>query len=232
MIKSKKDYLYYLEADRIAKAIPKKNSIIQKIKFLLFPNYVWIFQKTLRKLEYYKNCKSGLLAVINRFFIYRKFKRLSYKLGFSIPPNIFGPGLSIAHHGTIIVNGATKVGNNCRLHACVNIGSQAGYGSKAPNLGNNCYIGPGAKIFGEIIISDNVAIGANSVVNKSFSENNIAIGGVPAKKIADLDNYDILIPATEIIEKKLTSVIESILIKSSSNLTQEIHNKLNNQKSL
>jgi len=30
------------------------------------------------------------------------------------------------------------------------------------------YIGPGAKIFGYIIIADNIAIGTNSVVNKSF----------------------------------------------------------------
>lgn len=49
-----------------------------------------------------------------------------------------------------------------------------------PVIGDNCYIGPGAKLFGDIRIGNNVAIGANSVVNKSF-EDNVTIAGVPAK---------------------------------------------------
>ena len=40
-------------------------------------------------------------------------------------------------------------------------------------------------MFGKIKIGDNTAIGANSVVNKSFEEGNCTIAGVPAKKISD-----------------------------------------------
>ena len=69
-----------------------------------------------------------------------------------------------------------------RIHACTNIGSSRDDVS-APQIGNNVYIGPGAKIFGDIVIADNIAIGANSVVNKSFYEKNISIAGIPAKKI-------------------------------------------------
>jgi serine O-acetyltransferase len=47
------------------------------------------------------------------------------------------------------------------------------------------YIAPGAKIYGAIEIADNIAIGANAVVNKSFLEPNITIAGVPARKISD-----------------------------------------------
>ena len=108
--------------------------------------------------------------------------------------------MSIAHHGTIVINGGAIIGANCRLHACVNIGTEAGYGDKAPNIGDNCYIGPGVKIYGNISIANGTAIGANAVVNKSFSEENIAIAGIPAKKIADVDTHDFLIPATMIIE--------------------------------
>jgi serine O-acetyltransferase len=50
------------------------------------------------------------------------------------------------------------------------IGTQAGISDKAARLGDNIYVGPGAKIYGAIEISDNIAIGANSVVNRSFKE--------------------------------------------------------------
>jgi serine O-acetyltransferase len=211
MIRNKKDYHYYLLADKIAKAIPARLSFKQQLINYILPNYVWEFQKTLRKLEYYKNCKKGIFAEIHKILITRKFKKLSIKCGFSIPPNVFGPGLSIAHPGTIIVNGGTQVGANCRLHACVNIGTEAGYGDKAPQIGNNCYIAPGAKIYGDIVITDNIAIGANAVVNKSFTEKNTAIAGVPAKIIAKVDVYNILIPATEIIDKLLLDSFDHIL---------------------
>ncbi|WP_406684196.1 serine acetyltransferase [Seonamhaeicola sp. MEBiC1930] len=202
MIKSKKDFIYYLEADRIAKSRPKKEKISAKIKGILYPN-IWEFQKTLRILEYYTNCKKGIISKVYRFFLKLKFKRLSSKLGFSIPINVFGPGLSIAHAGTIIINGGSRIGANCRLHTCVNIGTEAGYDDQAPIIGDNCYIGPGAKLFGKIVLADGIAVGANAVVNKTFNETNIAIGGVPAKKIANIDTFDYLIPATYIIERKI-----------------------------
>ena len=43
-------------------------------------------------------------------------------------------------------------------------------------------------MFGNIKIGNNVAIGANAVVNKSFEENGITIAGVPAKKVSDKGN--------------------------------------------
>jgi serine O-acetyltransferase len=182
MIKSKADYEFYLEADRIAKGLPKKTSLLKRVKDLLYPNHIWKFQKILRKLEYYKNCKKGIGTTISRLFITRKYYKLSLKLGFSIPLNVFGPGLSIAHIGTIIINAGTKVGANCRLHACVNIGTEAGYANKTPIIGDNCYIGPGVKMYGDILLANGIVIGANTVVNKSFNDDNIAIAGVPAKK--------------------------------------------------
>ena len=92
----------------------------------------------------------------------------------------FGPGLSIAHRGTIVVNSGARVGANCRLHVCVNIGTKAGYGEQAPVLGDNVYVGPGAKLYGSIVVGNNVAIGANAVVNKSFPQDNVVLAGVPA----------------------------------------------------
>ena len=51
---------------------------------------------------------------------------------------------------------------------------------EAPIIGDNCFIGPGVKMFGNIKIGNNVAIGANSVVNKDV-EDNVTVVGVPAK---------------------------------------------------
>lgn len=184
MIHSKSDYKYYLYLDRVALGIELKLNLKQKIVHLLSPNLVWKFQKQLRKLEYYSNTKTGWIYGIRRRVLALRFNRLSARLGFSIPINVFGPGLSIAHYGTIVVNPHAVVGDNCRIHPGVCIGTEAGYSNKAPNIGNNCYIAPGVKVFGDIYISSGTAIGANAVVNKSFSEANIFIAGIPATKIS------------------------------------------------
>ncbi len=133
--------------------------------------------------------------VHNRF----KFKSLSIKLGFSIPAGIFEEGLAIVHYGNIVVSNGAKVGKNCRIHECVNIGATNG-SSKAATIGDNVFISTGAKIIGEVTIADDVAIAANAVVVKSITEAGTTWGGVPAKKISDNDshaNLPTLFPKTD-----------------------------------
>lgn len=183
MITTKKEYISYLELDKKALGIVNE-SILKKV---IAPNYIWNFQKRLRKVEYYRNCKLNSVVGKILFNYYKlKLRKLSLKLGFSIPINVFGPGLSIVHYGTIVINSAVKVGANCRIHACVNIGASNGE-KEAPQIGNNVYIGPGAKIYGNINIANNTAIGANAVVNKSFEAENSTIAGVPARVIGKVD---------------------------------------------
>ena len=140
----------------------------------------------MRKVEYFHNCQSNLIAKLLYYHFEYKFRNLSIQLGFSIPKNVFGSGLAIVHYGTIIVNDKARVGRNCRIHACTNIGASGGEPG-APQIGDNVYIGPGTCIFGNITIGNGIAIAANSTVNKSFEENNIMIAGTPAKKIKDID---------------------------------------------
>lgn len=176
VISSKEDLQRYLEADRIAL---RRHGPWRPWRG--FRDRIWAFQRSLRWAEYLANTKrSQLRLAIARYRLATRGR----KLGFTIPINVFGPGLSIAHHGTIVVNGGAKVGANCRLHVCVNIGTAAGQSASAPTIGDNCYIGPGAKLFGPIIVGDNVVVGANAVVNKSFPEGNCTIGGIPARKIS------------------------------------------------
>jgi serine O-acetyltransferase len=197
MIKSKKDYKYYLEADRAALGIPDKWPGL--VAHYLF-NYTWRFQRLLRKVEYYQNCKRSPPSRLYGLFLSLMLYRSGARLGFTIYPNVFGPGLSIAHTGTLIVSKGARVGANCRIHNCVTIGTEAGQSYKAPRIGNNVYIGPGARIFGDIEIADGIAIGANAVVDRSFLEPGITIAGVPARKISDKGSKGLLI-ACERIKK-------------------------------
>ena len=61
-----------------------------------------------------------------------------------------------------------------------------------PVIGNNCYIGPGAKLFGGIIIGDNVSIGVNAVVNRYISSESTAVG-VPGKILQNKDMFKLLL---------------------------------------
>jgi serine O-acetyltransferase len=169
MIKNYDDFLYYLEED-------KKMLNITRKRPRLIGDEVWLFQIYLRKVEYYLNCGNTVVdQILLKIYKFRKYKMM-LKLGFSIPNNVFGPGLSISHAGTIVVNSKAKIGANCRIHNCVVIGS-------APIIGDNCYIGPGVKIFGKINIPDNVKIGANCVVNKSIKNPDSTVVGIPFKEL-------------------------------------------------
>jgi serine O-acetyltransferase len=182
-IQSRNDYRAFREADQ-------KSLGITKIGYQYLTNDVLRFEVRLRKLEYSLNCSKNPILL---FYRKLQFKRTSVKLGYSISPNTIGPGLSIAHRGTIVINGGAKIGANCRIHVDVNIGTEAGKSKAAPTVGDNCYIGPGAKIFGEINIGPNTVIGANAVVNKSFPEGNQTIAGIPAKVISQKGSEDLLI---------------------------------------
>ncbi len=191
MISSRAEYLFYLEADRIALKLNRKRP-------RFFGDEIWKFQRLLRKLEYLTNCKKFVFYKFYRFCLYWYFQSVCIRLGFTIPLNVFGPGLNIAHRGTIVVNRLTKVGKNCRLHVCVSIGVMAGTEDKCPIIGDNVYIGPGVKIYGPIVIGDNIAIGANAVVNSSFIDGGVTIGGVPAKIISNKGSEGLLIKGADL----------------------------------
>lgn len=182
MIKSREDYMHYLESDRIALGRTGKRPRIN--------DEIWKFERLLRRLEYYINCKKlgGVLLFITKQLFVRK----SIKLGFTIPANVFGPGLNIAHVGTIVVNRNARVGKGCWIYPGVNIGANTGGPDDVPIIGDDVFLGPGAKVFGKIQIGDNTSIGANAVVTKSFSDGNQTIAGIPARKISETNSNEII----------------------------------------
>lgn len=186
MIKSKKDLEYYINADLKSLGIKK---ITPKLRIgALFCPQIWKFQIKMRKLEYMKNCcLNNPVSKIIFSVRYNMFKSYGLKLGFTIPLNVFGPGLALTHAGAVIINSHSKFGSNARIHAVVNVGNYSLFGDNwkddnVPVFGDNVYIGPGAKVFGKIKIGNNVAIAANAVVNKDVPDN-VTVGGVPAKII-------------------------------------------------
>jgi serine O-acetyltransferase len=190
VIQSRKDYLYYLEADRLSLGITRKTPTF-------VGDEVWKYQRLLRKVEYYKNCRKDFFSKIYLFYLKWKFHNLSIQLGYHIEPNVCGPGLALHWH-LVGIHGAAQIGANCLIQSGVNIGTKAGESSAVPKIGDNVYIGPGVKIFGDITIADGIAIGANAVVNKSFTEPGISIGGIPAKKISDKGSEGLIIKGSEL----------------------------------
>ena len=77
MILNKEDYIRYLEADRKALGIKRK-------KPKVLGDYIWKFQILMRKLEYIRNCKGKRFKLYFHLLNY-KYKKMSIKLGYSIP---------------------------------------------------------------------------------------------------------------------------------------------------
>lgn len=182
MIKNKKDFKYFLNEDKKYYIEGTTNEYLKKIIFNdhLIPIYKYI--KLLRKVEYYYNNVNNPINKLLYVYYSRKKNSLGNKLGFSIQHNCFGPGLTIYHHGNIIINGCAKIGKNCKLHGDNCIGNN-GFNNKNPILGDNIDIGVGAKIIGNVFVADNIIIGANAVVVNSFYEKGITLAGVPARRV-------------------------------------------------
>ena len=160
MIKNKYDLKYYLRHDAIALGRnPGKHP-----SMFPYSDIIWKYQRLYRKYEYMRNTMHGRPFRIAFAAILKiRFDCMSQRLGFSLPINVFGPGLSIAHYGSLVVNSNTQVGSNCRIQENVTIGATNG-GSEAPHIGNNVFIGSSAVLLGGIVIADDIAIGAGAVV--------------------------------------------------------------------
>ena len=173
MIKNKQDYKRYIkyEENNYKKSYPNFTKELKKILK---------FQKLYRKLEYYTNCKKGFLNKIIIKYINYKFEKKSLKYCFHIPINTIEEGLCIVHIGPIYINQNASIGKNFRIHPMTTIGKNIGTDQTSPKIGDNVWVGPGARLYGDIQIGNNTVIGTNSVVNKTFP-GDVTIAGVPAQ---------------------------------------------------
>src|ERR1700680_2014011 len=85
------------------------------------------FQRLLRRSEYWANCRTDAVGRLISGILKVRVLILGERLGMSLPRNVFGPGLSIAHSGLLIANGGAQVGARCRIHQGVTLaGANAG----------------------------------------------------------------------------------------------------------
>jgi serine O-acetyltransferase len=110
---------------------------------------------------------------------------LQFKFGIEVSPkSVIGSGLYIGHFGGITVHQDTIIGKNCNISQGVTLGlSLRGKRKGTPVIGDNVYIGPGAKVIGAVCVGNDVAIGANCVVTKDVADHAVVVG-VPGKVIS------------------------------------------------
>lgn len=98
--------------------------------------------------------------------------------GLDIPPSVpIGPGLYVPHPvGTVVM--AERIGANVTLVSGVTIGMRNE--ARFPRVGDNVYIGAGARVLGGIVVGSDVSIGANAVVICDVPSGAVAVG-VPAR---------------------------------------------------
>lgn len=153
-----------------------EHSIWSFLRSILFPNYSLRYIILLRKMTHNLASRNVFRRLWGKWQEMR-LTRLAAKTGFYIPRDVFGEGLYIPHFGSVVVNPNARIGRYCQINNNVVIGQVKG---NSPVIGDNCFIGSGAVICGDIHLGDNVWVGANSVVTKSFYESNILIAGNPA----------------------------------------------------
>ena len=114
-----------------------------------------------------------IISCISRFFT-----------GIEIHPGAaIGSGFFIDHGMGVVVGETADIGHNVSLFQGVTLGGTGKQtGKRHPTLRNNIVVGAGAKVLGNIVIGDNVYIGANAVVLNDVPDN-CTVVGVPARVV-------------------------------------------------
>lgn len=160
------------------------------LNYILKYNNIWNLKSHLLN----KKIKKGLMLSYYLKYLEKKGAYIGLESELKDIP-CFPHGLS-----GIFISGKSKIGANCVIFHQVTIGSNTLIDSKnigGPTIGDNVYIGAGAKIIGNVKIGNNCRIGANAVVVNDMEENTVAVNQ-PTRfiKRKKLDNRFIVIGET------------------------------------
>jgi acetyltransferase-like isoleucine patch superfamily enzyme len=178
----------------------------RKIKLVKAKINQLFFDKILKR-PFYKKLPKGLLLlnfICQRIFGINKSVPFSVYYTSSIygfeniilPENDESIKISFTVSGgcfiTVFKGTTLEIGENTiwAFNVCVQTGNhdlydRNVYHTKSVKIGKNCWIGNSVTILAGVELGDNVTIGANSVVTKSFPSN-VVIGGVPAKILKEI----------------------------------------------
>lgn len=89
----------------------------------------------------------------------------------------FGPGFVLIHSNGVVINSNVTGGRRVFIEHQVTIGAEK---NESPVIGDDVFIGAGAKIVGLVSIGNHARIGANAVVLKDVPAY-ATVGGIPAR---------------------------------------------------
>lgn len=161
----------YFDAKNIKEKDPAANNILTVI--LLYPGFHALLFHRL----------SHFFYKVKLFFLARLISQLSrYVTGIEIHPGAkIGKRLFIDHGMGIVIGETAEIGDDCTIYHQVTLGGTGKEKLKRhPTLKNNVMVGSGSKVLGNIVIGENVKIGANSVVLCDIMPNSTVVG-IPGK---------------------------------------------------
>ncbi len=176
-----REYRYLVRSDlyRISDRVDTATLLKHVVRGSAFKYNFWM--RTCR----YSRSNPALKFLVYHSFAHPMFMRYTYKFGISIPfETQIGSGFYIGHFGGIVVNEACVIGKNCNISHGVTLGvANRGHKQGCPTIGDNVYIGPGAKIVGNITVGNFAAIGANCVVTNDVPDYGVVVG-IPGRVIS------------------------------------------------
>jgi serine O-acetyltransferase len=91
----------------------------------------------------------------------------------------FGARFVLVHATGVVINGRVVGGSDVFLEHQVTIGAER---RASPRLGNDVFVGAGAKILGVVSVGDGARVGANAVVVKDVAPYTTVVG-IPARVV-------------------------------------------------
>ncbi len=95
----------------------------------------------------------------------------------------FGPEFVLIHSFGVVINASVRGGRGVKLEHLVTIGAER---HASPELGDEVFVGAGAKIIGKVRVGNRARVGANAVVIGDVPNGATAVG-VPARVIENTD---------------------------------------------
>jgi acetyltransferase-like isoleucine patch superfamily enzyme len=183
---------------------------MEKLKFILLNPISFVVTKLIRPIPYFSflfNTDSYQSRITLKFWftqkvlniggnkkVYWPVERTSMVLdsenilvGIDTCPGIM-KGCYIQGSGGIEIGNYTQIGPNVIIVSSNhNIYDSRKSVKKKISIGSYCWLGAGCKIMPGVTLGDFTIVGAGAVVTKSFPEGHCIIGGIPAKKIKEID---------------------------------------------
>lgn len=157
-----------------------KLTVVRKVlwSLLFHPSFTCVFFYRVNRLLYERRLPMRNFLSARRIYWFGN--EISYYAS-------IGPGLRLVHISSIVVGADAVIGARCTILNDVTIGSKNRSDPKMPTIGDDVYVGSGARILGNIRVGNNVTIGALTLCSKDIADNNIVYGISPNQVVKPID---------------------------------------------